>query len=69
MVREADLRTVRRLVEEGAALVEVLPDAEYAEEHLPGAISLPLKRLDADAVASLDRGRPVVVYCWDSLPG
>jgi rhodanese-related sulfurtransferase len=66
-VREADLQTVRRLVDEGAALVEVLPDAEYAEEHLPGAISLPLKRLDAEAVASLDRGRPVVVYCWDSL--
>ena len=67
MVREADLQTVRRLVDEGAALVEVLPDAEYAEEHLPGAISLPLKRLDADAVASLDRSRPIVVYCWDSL--
>ena len=67
MMREADLRTVRRLVEEGAALVEVLPDAEYAEEHLPRAISVPLKRLDADAVTSLDRGRPVVVYCWDSL--
>jgi rhodanese-related sulfurtransferase len=67
MVREADLRTVRRLVDEGAALVEVLPDAEYAEEHLPGAISLPLKRLDAEAVTSLDRAAPVVVYCWDSL--
>ncbi len=50
MVREADLRTVRRLVDEGAALVEVLPEAEYAEEHLPGAISPPLKRLDAVSV-------------------
>ncbi len=67
MVREADLRTVRRLVDEGAALVEVLPEAEYAEEHLPGAISLPLKRLDAVSVSRLDRSRPVVVYCWDSL--
>lgn len=67
MVREADLRTVRRLVDEGAALVEVLPGEEYAEEHLPGAISLPLKRLDAGAVTSLDRAAPVVVYCWDSL--
>lgn len=67
MVREADLRTVRRLIDEGAALVEVLPEAEYREEHLPGAISLPLTRLDAGAVAPLDRLRPVVVYCWDSL--
>ena len=67
MAHEADLRAVQRLIADGAALVEVLPEAEYREEHLPGAINLPLKRLDASAVARLDRGRPVVVYCWDSL--
>jgi len=54
-------------MDEGATLVEVLPEAEYREEHLPGAINLPLKRLDAESVSRLDRGRPVVVYCWDSL--
>lgn len=38
------------------------------EEHLPGALHLPLKQLDADAAGRiLDRGRPVVVYCWDGL--
>ena len=67
MAREADLRTVRRLMDEGAVLVEVLPEAEYLEEHLPGAINVPLKQLDATSVALLERGRPVVVYCWDSL--
>ena len=67
MAHEADLRAVQRLMNEGATLVEVLPEAEYREEHLPGAINLPLKRLDAASVARLDRGRPVVVYCWDSL--
>jgi rhodanese-related sulfurtransferase len=67
MAHEADLRTVRRLMDEGAVLVEVLPEAEYREEHLPGAINVPLKRLDAPSVAGLDRVRPVVVYCWDSL--
>lgn len=67
MAHEADLRTVRRLIHEGAVLVEVLPEAEYREEHLPGAINLPLKQLDAASVSRLDRGRPVVVYCWDSL--
>jgi rhodanese-related sulfurtransferase len=45
----------------------VLPHAEYAEEHLPGAISLPLKELDATGASTLDRTRPVVVYCWDGL--
>ena len=58
---------VMQLVEEGAQLVEVLPREEYGEQHLPGAISIPLKELDADAVAGLNRGTPVVVYCWDSI--
>jgi rhodanese-related sulfurtransferase len=47
--------------------VEVLPAAEYTDEHLPGAINLPLKQLDATTAAQLDRSRPVIVYCWDGL--
>jgi rhodanese-related sulfurtransferase len=48
--------------------VEVLPAAEYTDEHLSGAINLPLKELDATtAAARLDPTRPVVVYCWDGL--
>ena len=56
---------VQRLVAEGGQLVEVLPAEEYAAEHLPGAISLPLKELDAQTAIRLDRERPVVVYCND----
>lgn len=56
---------VRRLLEGGAQLVEVLPPAEYEEEHLPGAINIPLKRLDGQTTAQLDRDRPVIVYCYD----
>jgi rhodanese-related sulfurtransferase len=58
---------VQRLVAEGAQLVEVLPAEEFAAEHLPGAINIPLKALDRAAVAGLDRARPVIVYCWDAL--
>jgi rhodanese-related sulfurtransferase len=61
------LRRLHGLIEQGAQLVEVLPEAEYAETHLPDAINIPLKRLDATTTAVLDRGRPIVVYCWDSL--
>jgi len=51
-----------------AQLVEVLPQHEYDEEHLPDSIHLPLKSLDtAKAAAALDRSRPVIVYCWDAL--
>jgi rhodanese-related sulfurtransferase len=59
---------VRRLMSEGAQLVEVLPRAEYDEEHLPDAVHLPLKSLSAaSAAAVVDRARPVIVYCWDAL--
>ncbi len=56
-----------RLVEAGAQLVEVLPQHEYDEEHLPSALHLPLKSLTRESAAILDPTRPVVVYCWDGL--
>lgn len=64
-----DRHELCRLVdEEHAQLVEVLPKKEYDEEHLPGAVHLPLKQLDAAAAARvLDASRPVAVYCWDGL--
>ena len=65
MPKEIDRKGLRRMVEAGAQLVEVLPAEEYAEEHLPGAISLPLRRIDAEASSVLDKNRAVIVYCWD----
>lgn len=59
------LDDLRRLIDEGAQLVEVLPRGEFEEEHLPGAINVPLKKLTAETVTVLDRNRPVVAYCWD----
>jgi rhodanese-related sulfurtransferase len=58
---------VRELVAEGAQLLEVLPHGEYEEQHLRGAISIPLKELDTEAIAGLDPEAPVIVYCWDSI--
>src|SRR2546425_7194027 len=67
MARTVDVAGVQELLERGAQLVEVLPYEEYQELHLPGAIHLPLKELDAQHAKRLDRERPVVVYCWDAL--
>jgi phage shock protein E len=61
------LEQLRELIDRGAQVVEVLPEDDYAPAHLPGAINLPLRELDEQAVTVLDRGRPIVVYCWDSL--
>ena len=57
---------VRRLVqEEGAQLVDVLPREEYEDEYLPGAINIPLKELDREMIARLNRDASVIVYCHD----
>ncbi len=54
---------VQRLIrDEGGQLVEVLPLAEYEEEHIEGAINIPLKDLDQQTTSGLDKDRPVIVY-------
>jgi rhodanese-related sulfurtransferase len=65
MPREINRHEVRRLLDSGARLVEVLPPQEYEEEHLPGATHIHLKELNAETTRDLDRGVPVIVYCWD----
>ncbi len=63
-----DRAEVQRLVDAGAQLVEVLPQGEYDDEHLPAAINVPLKALTSETAGqSLDASRPVIVYCWDAL--
>jgi hypothetical protein len=63
---EIDRSEVQRLVrEQQGQLVEVLPPAEYEDEHLPGAINIPLTTLDRETARLLDRARPVIVYCYD----
>jgi phage shock protein E len=65
MSRLIDRETVQEMVKHGAQLVEVLPAKEYAEDHLPGAVSHPLRQIAREA-DRIDRNRPVIVYCWDA---
>ncbi|MDQ6727729.1 MAG: rhodanese-like domain-containing protein [Actinomycetota bacterium] len=58
---------VRRLVEEGAQVVEVLEARQYRLAHLPGAVHIPAWQLTRERAGELDRDRPVVVYCFDTL--
>ena len=61
-----DRGEIQAQLDRGAQLIEVLPPDEYEEEHLPGAINLPLRKLEKEAKQRLDPGKPVIVYCWDS---
>jgi rhodanese-related sulfurtransferase len=66
-MRTVNHREVVALLESGADLVETLPIHEYQTVHIRGAINLPLKSLWGEAAALLSPGRPIVVYCRDSL--
>jgi rhodanese-related sulfurtransferase len=65
MSRRIDRDEVQGLLDSGGQLVDVLPTDEYEEERIPGAVSLPLKELNRESAQSLDRARPVIVYCYD----
>ena len=43
MPTEIDRHSVQRLMMQDGQLVEVLPEKEFAEEHLPGALNIPLR--------------------------
>ena len=66
MPREIRREEVRRLIDQGVQLVEVLPAKEYRGDHLPRAIRLPLRRLETDARRVLAVSQAVIVYCWDT---
>ena len=55
MARSIDRDEVRRLMEQGAQIVDVLPAPEYAEDHLPGAVNLPLRKIETEALGIFRR--------------
>jgi rhodanese-related sulfurtransferase len=62
-----EIQELKKLIDDGAQVVEVLPQEEFGEEHIRGAVNIPLKELDASTTSGLDKKNPVVVYCWDYL--
>lgn len=67
MPTSIDREQVRRLMDEGATVVEVLEESQYRAAHLPGAIHVPPWELTRERAAQIDAGRPVVLYCFDTL--
>jgi rhodanese-related sulfurtransferase len=66
MAHVLDREQVRSLMDRGAQVVDVLSAQAYAEDHLPGAINLPLRKIETEAERVLDPGRPIIVYCADT---
>jgi rhodanese-related sulfurtransferase len=53
---------LRRVREGTVVVLDVRPAEEFAAGHIPGAISLPLERLES-GLDRLPRGKPIVAYC------
>ena len=66
-MRNVDHREVISVIGGGGQIVDVLPAHEFRTAAIRGAIHLPLPKLLHNAEHSLDKGRPVVVYCRDCL--
>ncbi|MCL1594326.1 MAG: rhodanese-like domain-containing protein [Actinomycetia bacterium] len=62
MVTDIDRQTLLELIDAGAQIVDVLPDREFNNGHIPGAVNIPLKTLTTETVSILRRDKPVVVY-------
>jgi rhodanese-related sulfurtransferase len=56
---------VQDLMNQAAQVVEVLPQKQYREVHIAGAINIPLQKLNGETASQLLREKPVVVYCYD----
>lgn len=65
MPKSVDRNEVQRLINKGVQIVDVLPQKEYGDFHLPRAINIPLKSLNHETVNRLQSERPVIVYCYD----
>ncbi len=62
MTIDIDRERLLSLIDSGAQVVDVLPEREYEASHIPGAVNVPLKTLDAGTTSLLRRDKPVVVY-------
>ncbi|MGN6665144.1 MAG: rhodanese-like domain-containing protein [Solirubrobacterales bacterium] len=61
-VREVSREEARKLVDEGAQLLDVRADHEWEAGRIAGAAHVPLPQLP-ERLGEIDKDRPVVVYC------
>ncbi|SRR5260221_8119427 len=52
----------KQLIDDGAQLVDVRAEDEYAAGHIPGSRLIPLETVQSEG-SGLDREKPLVVYC------
>jgi rhodanese-related sulfurtransferase len=61
-IHEVSREEAKKLLQDGAQLVDVRADHEWEMGRIDGATHLPLAEL-AERVGEIDNDRPVVIYC------
>jgi len=57
----------KRLVSEGALLLDVRSPGEFAGGHLEGALNVPVGDIGGRAADLAKKGKPIVVYCASGM--
>jgi rhodanese-related sulfurtransferase len=65
MIARVDALEAQQLIADGVRTLDVLPAAIYRQEHLPGAVSMPLETFEPAHVEGFERSQPLLVYCFD----
>jgi len=65
VTQRVDAVRAQRLLRQHTTFVDVLPAAVFQQEHLPGAVSLPLETFEASQVEGFERDKALLVYCFD----
>jgi rhodanese-related sulfurtransferase len=62
---ETDAWDLNEMLREKAnvVIVDARTETAYAQEHIPGAINLPHRNMNADSTRHLDRAATYITYC------
>jgi rhodanese-related sulfurtransferase len=62
---ETDAWDLNEMLREGrnVVVVDTRSEAAYAQEHIPGAINLPHRKMNVESTGSFDRSALYVTYC------
>ena len=63
-VDPADVHFDREKGFDNFVIVDTRSLADFEREHLPGAISLPHRQMNAETTRDLPRDQIIVTYCW-----
>ena len=62
-LNQVSLADARKLVGEGAKLLDVRTAEEFSSAHIPGALNVPLNELGRRVKSLGPKDKPIVVYC------